>query len=170
MYPLNFTETDLEANRRGMLSAAQKRQLRRDLIGYLVMMAILMTIGILVVFAGGRLMQGEFLFAFPSVSESVLLIIATVVFGFVVFKDTRGVRGDLASGKVEAIEGIAQYHVEHFLRIRVRELTITKADGKVVALSIHPSVLQQFTPGECYRVYYMAESGRIASAEMVSAE
>ena len=158
MAALDFTEADLEANRRGALSPAQAARLaasrqRQLAVAVLLFVSLVIAATVLIYLGqrGGNPILG--------LAGAALILINAVIVGLM-GRGYMRVGGDLRPGHVEMLAG----EVECVLRRgRQRDDYVIRIDG--ASLYVSQNVFLGFQHQASYRVYRAVHSGSLLSAE-----
>jgi archaellum component FlaG (FlaF/FlaG flagellin family) len=175
MQALNFTAQDLEANRNGTVTEAQRARLGKQ-AGYTRIATLVSFVIVILVFAG----IGAYLFVFSnngqsllkafSKDSSVLAIVAGVMGAFILviflsFLRTLRRTSDVARGKVSMTEGPAKLKtVDSGYNLTSYQIKVGK-----VNFYVQEAVFQCFIEGAPYRIYYIKNPpiNTMLSAEQV---
>lgn len=160
MAALDFSEADLEANRRGALSPAQAARLQasrqRQLAVALLLFFGLVIVATALIYAGQR--GGN---PILGLAGAALILINAVIVGMM-GRGYMRVGGDLRSGNVEALAG----EVERVLRRgRQGDSYLIRIDG--ASLTVTKEVFRGFRHQATYRVYRAMHSGMLLSVETI---
>ena len=158
MLALGFSEADLEANRRGALSASQAARLRasrrRQLAAGMLLFAGLVVAATTFIYLGQA--NGNAILGWAG---ALLILINAVVVG-VMARAYMRVGGDLRPGNVQVLAG----QVERVLRRgRQADNYLIRIDG--ASLAVSKEVFLSFRHEAPYRLYRAARSGALLSAE-----
>ena len=158
MSALEFNEADLEANRRGALSATQAARLRasrqRQLAVALLLFSSLVIAATIFIYLGQA--SGTVILGWAG---ALLILINAAIVGAMARGYMR-VGGDLRPGNVEVLAG----EVERVLRRgRQADNYLIRIDG--ASLAVSKDVFLGFRHEAPYRVYRAAHSGVLLSAE-----
>lgn len=160
MAAMQFSEFDLEANRRGALSPSQAARLRssrqRQLAVALLLFISLVIAATALIYAGQR--SGNPILGLVG---AALILINAVIVGMM-GRGYMRVGGDLRPDSVEALAG----EVERVLRRdRQRDSYLIRIDG--ASLYVTKEVFLGFRHQASYRVYRAVHSGMLLSAELL---
>jgi hypothetical protein len=163
MEAIGFSEDDLEANRRGVLSEAQRDRLRRDRTRLLALTGVA-----LVSFAvSGWLCAGSFFYgANTSLFQvaSFPFVIAIIILG--VSRTQLGPwRNDWVTGKVAALEGRVRLDIGPGNPYSYYKIVV---EGQT--FGVRKDVFLAFKNGDLYRIYYGPNSKWLLSAEWLRDE
>jgi len=159
---LKFTEDDLNANRSGRLSDAQRERLEPPKVNRLVTMVIVGHMALI----GGILGLIALL-----TGEAILWLVLLIVLGmaalpFVMMQNEGNLRpvlkADILRGKVASSSGAV------FLEPRSNRRVDLLIDG--IAVEMSPRQAGAFQHGGEYTVYYLPQSKRLLTAEVLPAE
>lgn len=158
MAALAFSQSDLEANRRGALSPAQAARLRssrqRQLAVALLLFVSLVIVATVLIFAGQR--SGNPILGWAG---AALILINALIVG-AMGRGYMRVGGDLRPGNVEVLAG----EVERVLRRgRQADSYLIRIEG--ASLQVSKAVFLGFQHEAPYRIYRAAHSGLLLSVE-----
>jgi hypothetical protein len=163
---LRFTEADLAANRRGVLTASQeavvagleaerRRGARMTLRWTLAVVAVLLVAGAVVELARGTSVGGLVVgLLIAGAGLGVVLLVAAL--------SPRVLSRDLWARRIGVAEGEADPLVEeawakHVGRYQRYELRLRDGSGRSLFRLGNQRSIDQFTPGRRYRVYYLED-------------
>lgn len=158
MAAVGFSEADLEANRRGVISATQVARLRSSRqrqLAIALLLFVSLVVGATVFIYAGQSGGNPAL----SLAGAALILINAVVVGMI-GRGYMRVGGDLRPGNITVLAG----EVERVLRRgRQRDHYLIRVDG--ASLDVTKDIFQGFQHQASYRIYRAAHSGLLLSVE-----
>jgi hypothetical protein len=156
MQILNFNQSDLEANRQGLMSPAQRDAIRQEHFARASAWGLgaLIPIAVVVVRPQGTEGLGIWLF----------VIFAAVCVGFSLWQ-IFNLQSILAQNELKHVEGQLSYPLADMLPRRASPPYI-EVDGEEFNVTL--PVQKAFVPGWTYRLYYLPSRQRLLSAEVIS--
>ena len=161
MAALQFTSVDLDANRQGRLSPAQRRrikQARQRQLLIAVALFVMFVIGATIFLYAGQIADNRIL----SGAGGALIVMNALLVG-IAGRGAMRVNGDLRSGNVETLAGEVERVLRRGRQIDSYLLRIGGAD-----LRVTKDIFLGFAHERPYRIYIARGTGRLLSAEALA--